>query len=86
MKHSHTLKMSLPPRCFTCGKVIGQYEETFKTSLSQSIPVKEILDTFGLQRYCCRRMFLGYVDIIDQLLLFPKDIDMDYRSKQKDDN
>jgi len=30
----------------------------------------EVLTTLGLTSYCCRRMFLGHVDIIDQLLKY----------------
>jgi hypothetical protein len=29
---------------------------------------RDILDTLKLKRYCCRRMFLTHVDLIDQLL------------------
>jgi DNA-directed RNA polymerase I, II, and III subunit RPABC5 len=28
---------------------------------------KEILDELGLNRMCCRRMFLGHVDLIDHI-------------------
>ena len=30
--------------------------------------VGKILDTLGFTRYCCRRMFLSHVDLIDKLL------------------
>lgn len=66
------LKMSLPVRCFTCGKFIGNKEERYVKMLESGIDRKTVLDTLGMKRYCCRRMFLGYVNIIDQLLLFPQ--------------
>jgi DNA-directed RNA polymerase I, II, and III subunit RPABC5 len=28
----------------------------------------ELLDKIGFTRYCCRRMFLSHVDLIDKLL------------------
>jgi len=31
---------------------------------------KEALDKLGLKRYCCRRMILTHVDIIDQFILY----------------
>lgn len=65
--------MSLPVRCFTCNKVIGQYETKFENALKEGIEMEKILDTFKLKRMCCRRMFLGYVNITDKLLMFPQD-------------
>jgi len=32
---------------------------------------KNVLDKLGIETYCCRRMFLGHIDIIDKLLLYP---------------
>lgn len=31
-------------------------------------PVGDALDTLGLRRYCCRRMLLSHVDLIEKLL------------------
>jgi DNA-directed RNA polymerase subunit N (RpoN/RPB10) len=66
--------MSLPVRCFTCNKIIGQYEERFVQALQETDNIKEILDSFNLTRYCCRRMFLGYVPVLDKQLVFPQNI------------
>jgi DNA-directed RNA polymerase subunit N len=30
----------------------------------------EVLDSLGVTRYCCRRMLLGHVEIIDDVLKF----------------
>jgi DNA-directed RNA polymerase subunit N (RpoN/RPB10) len=32
-----------------------------------SIQTKKILDDLDLHKYCCRRMFLGHVDLIDEI-------------------
>jgi DNA-directed RNA polymerase subunit N (RpoN/RPB10) len=66
--------MSFPVRCFTCGKVVGRFEEKYFSLIDSGSSPKEALDTIGMTRYCCRRMFLGHVNIIDKLLLVPKDI------------
>ena len=66
--------MAFPVRCFTCSKVIGRYEEKYQELLDSGLEPKLALNAIGMTRYCCRRMFLGYVNIIDKLLLFPKDI------------
>jgi len=33
-----------------------------------SIFFSDALDALGLKRYCCRRMLLGHVDLIEKLL------------------
>ena len=64
----------LPVRCFTCGKIIGKYEVEWSKLVKEGKNKNEILDDFGMTRYCCRRMFLGHVNIINNLCLFPKTI------------
>jgi DNA-directed RNA polymerase subunit N (RpoN/RPB10) len=61
--------MLIPIRCFTCGKLIAHKWEEYKKLLNQNKTPKEILDYFNFKRYCCRRMFLTHVDIIDHLLM-----------------
>jgi DNA-directed RNA polymerase subunit N (RpoN/RPB10) len=33
-------------------------------------PPKEVLDDLGVERYCCRRMLLSHVDLVDEILKF----------------
>lgn len=33
-------------------------------------PVSDALDKLGLKRYCCRRMLLTHVDLIEKLLQY----------------
>ena len=71
--------MIIPVRCFTCNKVIGhkwneylekvqEYMGKYDTEMACR---SRALDEVGLVLYCCRRMFLGHVDVIDTLLLYP---------------
>eukprot|EP00613_Pedinella_sp_CCMP2098_P070369 CAMPEP_0171912484 /NCGR_PEP_ID=MMETSP0993-20121228/11144_1 /TAXON_ID=483369 /ORGANISM="non described non described, Strain CCMP2098" /LENGTH=77 /DNA_ID=CAMNT_0012546317 /DNA_START=42 /DNA_END=275 /DNA_ORIENTATION=+ len=60
--------MIIPVRCFTCGKVIGNKWETFINYIHADQSEGEALDQLGLHRYCCRRMVLTHVDLIDKLL------------------
>ncbi|HII94532.1 MAG: DNA-directed RNA polymerase subunit N [Methanofastidiosum sp.] len=60
--------MIIPVRCFTCGKVIGHLYEPYLARLSKGEKTEKILDDMGLTRYCCRRMLLTHVDLIDELL------------------
>jgi DNA-directed RNA polymerase I, II, and III subunit RPABC5 len=38
------------------------------STLWQNSPYRDALDALGLKRYCCRRMLLGHVDLIEKLL------------------
>ncbi|GMH88135.1 hypothetical protein TrVE_jg11265 [Triparma verrucosa] len=60
--------MIIPVRCFTCGKVIGNKWETYLSLLSASMDEGDAMDELGLKRYCCRRMVLTHVDLIEKLL------------------
>lgn len=60
--------MIIPVRCFTCGKVIGNKWETYLSLLQADFNEGDALDELGLKRYCCRRMVLTHVDLIEKLL------------------
>ncbi|HDO20462.1 MAG: DNA-directed RNA polymerase subunit N [archaeon GB-1867-097] len=60
--------MMVPIRCFTCGAPIGdKYEEFLKRVRKGEDPGK-VLDDLGIKRYCCRRMFLSHVELIDDVI------------------
>ena len=66
----------LPQRCFTCNKILShielEYEEKLEvielndkiTDEEKSKLKRELVDSFGLERYCCRSILISYVDII----------------------
>ncbi|MGQ9582284.1 MAG: DNA-directed RNA polymerase subunit N [Thermoplasmatota archaeon] len=60
--------MMIPVRCFTCGKVIGSLYEAYKKRLELGEKPKEILDSLGVTRYCCRRMIISHADLIDDIM------------------
>ncbi|MEF8880107.1 MAG: DNA-directed RNA polymerase subunit N [Candidatus Thermoplasmatota archaeon] len=73
--------MIIPVRCFTCGKIIGdvykeykerceRYKETLESGDKPKETPKEILDDLGVDRYCCRRMILSHVDLLDEAAPF----------------
>ena len=55
-------------RCFTCGKVVGNKWEQYINLLSADYSEMDALNALGLRRYCCRRMLLSHVDLIEKLL------------------
>ena len=62
--------MEFPVRCFTCGSVIGHLYEQYKGAKDKKPDV--ILDEMGVERYCCRRMFISHVDIVQSVLRYPR--------------
>jgi DNA-directed RNA polymerase subunit N len=64
--------MIIPVRCFSCGKPIGQLWEEYKQRVKDGENSKKVLDELGLDRYCCRSVFLGQQDLIKLTAKFKK--------------
>lgn len=60
--------MIIPVRCFTCGKVIGEIYENFIQRIEMGEKPDEVLDTLGLDRFCCRKMIVAHADLIDEVI------------------
>jgi len=59
-----------PVRCFTCGSVIAQHWDEYKKKIKSGKSERDALDELGIERYCCRRMFLTHKSIIEELARF----------------
>ena len=64
--------MIIPIRCKSCGKPIGHLYEEYKKRLDNGEDMKKVLDDIGLERYCCRQVFMGHVDLIDDVMKIKK--------------
>lgn len=62
--------MMVPVRCFTCGALIGDKWEEFARRVKNGENPGKVLDDLGLRRYCCRRMLLSNVEVIDEVLRY----------------
>lgn len=62
--------MIIPVRCFSCGKVIGDKWNAYLSLLLGGMEEGPALTELGLKRYCCRRMVLTHVDLIEKLLQY----------------
>ncbi len=60
----------IPVRCFSCGYLVGDKWEDFARRVKEGEDAGKVLDSLGVKRYCCRRMLLSHVDIIDEILKF----------------
>jgi len=64
--------MIIPVRCFSCGKPIGQLWEEFKKRTAEGEKAGKVLNELGLERYCCRSVFLGQEDLVELVSKFKK--------------
>ena len=66
-------KMLIPVRCWSCGKVIAHKYYEFREAVDEGKDASQTLDELGFERYCCRRMFVGHIDLIDEVAPFSID-------------
>ena len=62
--------MMVPIRCFTCGALIGDKWDEFFHRVKDGENPGKVLDDLGLKRYCCRRMLLSNVEVVDDVLKY----------------
>jgi DNA-directed RNA polymerase subunit N len=64
--------MIIPVRCISCGKPIGHLWEEYKERVAKGEDRKKVMDELGLDRYCCRAVFMGHVDLLETVAKFKK--------------
>ncbi len=72
--------MIIPVRCFSCGRVIATDYLKFREEVEKikenehrdptSDEISKIFDNLGVKRYCCRRMIISHIDLIDEVINF----------------
>ncbi len=63
--------MMMPVRCFSCGQVVADKWDSYNERVNKNNedPGK-VLDEMKVTRYCCRRMFISHIDLIDDILSY----------------
>lgn len=64
--------MIIPIRCFSCGKPIAHLWEEFKKRAEAGEAPNKLMKELGLERYCCKAVFLGQVDNLELVNKFKK--------------
>lgn len=64
--------MIIPIRCMTCGKPVGHLWEKYNEEIKKGKKPKKVLDELGIERYCCRSLFLTHKDLIREIAVFKK--------------
>ena len=62
--------MLVPVRCFTCGNLIADKFDECQNRIKSGEDPAKILDSLGIERYCCRRMMLTTLETIQQVIPF----------------
>ena len=69
----------IPIRCFSCNRVIASDFRKFQKRINEirekrreQTPeeISNIMDDLGLEKYCCRRMILSHIELIDEIMPF----------------
>jgi DNA-directed RNA polymerase subunit N (RpoN/RPB10) len=63
--------MICPIRCFSCGQVVAnKYDEFVRLVNVEKKTPQEALDKLNVKKYCCRRMLLTHVEVIDDIMKY----------------
>ncbi len=64
--------MIIPVRCFSCGKPIAHLWQDYKKRVESGEEPAKVMQEMGLQRMCCKSMFIGQADLIELVGEFKK--------------
>jgi len=64
------VRMLIPVRCFTCGNMVADKYDDYQNKIKAGEDPEKVLDSVGVERYCCRRMLLTSVETIQQVIPF----------------
>lgn len=64
--------MIIPIRCMSCGKPVAHLWEKYKKRVDAGENAEKVLNDLGLERYCCRSVFLSHVDLMPLTSKFKK--------------
>ncbi len=64
--------MIIPIRCMTCGKPVGHLWDSYQEETRKGKKPGSVMDSLGLERYCCRSLFLTHKDSIKDIGQFKR--------------
>ncbi len=62
--------MIIPVRCISCGYTISKHWIEFKERVERGEDTKRILDSMGIERYCCRTLLMTHKDVLSEIAKF----------------
>ncbi len=64
--------MYFPVRCFTCGAPVGDRWDDYDAKTKAGAKPADVLSEMGIDRYCCRRMFISHVEVMEKVNKYSK--------------
>jgi len=64
--------MIVPIRCYTCGKPVGHLWDEYQKETRKGTKPATVLDRLGVERFCCRSLFLTHKDLTQKVGRFKK--------------
>ncbi|MFT4311806.1 MAG: DNA-directed RNA polymerase subunit N [Candidatus Woesearchaeota archaeon] len=64
--------MMFPIRCYSTGEPIGHLWEEYDERVKKGEDPEKVLDDLGVTNYASRSLFLGHVELIDEVARFKK--------------
>ena len=64
--------MIIPIRCFSCGRLVAHIYKPYLELIEKGESTEDAFKELGIERFCCKRMIVSHVDLIDELLKFPR--------------
>ncbi len=64
--------MIIPVRCFSCGKPVAHLWEEYQERIQKGENPAKVMDELGIERYCCRGLFLSHIDLIKKVAKYKK--------------
>ena len=76
--------MLIPVRCFSCGNLIADKFEDYQNKIRAGEDPAKVLDSLGINRYCCRSMLLTSMETIQQIIPFYEAINRRHQEVQSE--
>ncbi|NVM19834.1 MAG: DNA-directed RNA polymerase subunit N [Candidatus Lokiarchaeota archaeon] len=64
--------MIIPIRCFSCGKLIAHIYKPYLELIEKGEDADVAFKQLGIERFCCQRMIVSHVELLDDLLKFSR--------------
>jgi DNA-directed RNA polymerase subunit N (RpoN/RPB10) len=64
--------MIIPIRCFSCGKLIAHIYQPYLEMIEKGEKADDAFKELGIERFCCQRMIVSHVPLLDDLLKFSR--------------
>ena len=67
------IKIIINIRCWSCGKPVAHLWASYKERVAKGEDPGKVMTELGLERYCCRAMFMGNVELLQEISQFKRD-------------